>query len=195
MEKTRINIPKNISEKVLKEFNYKCAICGAEKPHLHHINEDPSDNNIENLLPLCPNCHLIDLHNPTDKIDTKKLYIFRKYKDPLILGPKFHTLFIRLLFLYDLTPDSDLKIVRDNIEELTDFINALEMGSFYAKKIKDLLKKPAKAYSIGIDGPDYEYLAAVRRDNQEYLKQVQDKSEDVLNLSIELLRYQNWNKK
>lgn len=40
----------------LKE--YKCEICGyTEKVELHHINGNPTDNRLENLQMLCPNCH------------------------------------------------------------------------------------------------------------------------------------------
>ncbi len=36
----------------------KCEICGyTEVIELHHINGDPTDNRIENLQILCPNCH------------------------------------------------------------------------------------------------------------------------------------------
>lgn len=42
----------------------KCEICGLSewlgkpiKCELHHINGDPTDNRIENLQILCPNCH------------------------------------------------------------------------------------------------------------------------------------------
>ena len=43
---------------------YKCIICGRDKwndipltLHLDHINGDNTDNRIENLRILCPNCH------------------------------------------------------------------------------------------------------------------------------------------
>lgn len=36
----------------------KCEICGyTESTELHHINGDSSDNRLENLQVLCPNCH------------------------------------------------------------------------------------------------------------------------------------------
>lgn len=36
----------------------KCEICGyTENLELHHINGDPTDNRLENLQILCPNCH------------------------------------------------------------------------------------------------------------------------------------------
>ena len=63
-KKTRTDIPKTVREAVLKEFNHRCAVCGGDRPHLDHIDEDPSNNDPFNLLPLCPNCHIRDRHNP-----------------------------------------------------------------------------------------------------------------------------------
>jgi hypothetical protein len=85
MAKERIAIPKQIREQVLVEFNHRCAVCGADRPQVHHIDEDPSNNEPLNLLPLCPNCHLIDQHNPTGGMEIPKLLLFRRFKDPAIL--------------------------------------------------------------------------------------------------------------
>ncbi len=68
MSKQRVSIPKAVRDKILAEFNHRCAVCGADRPHIDHIDEDPSNNEPMNLLPLCPNCHLTDKHNPTSKI-------------------------------------------------------------------------------------------------------------------------------
>lgn len=55
-----------LKEKLLKEglLEYKCDICGIKewnyKPinlHLHHIDGNHTNNNLENLQLLCPNCH------------------------------------------------------------------------------------------------------------------------------------------
>lgn len=39
----------------------KCQRCGKSlrgmRPHIHHKNQNPSDNRKENLILLCPNCH------------------------------------------------------------------------------------------------------------------------------------------
>lgn len=41
-----------------QEHGKKCIVCGEEKiVTVHHINEDHSDNRVENLVPLCPTHH------------------------------------------------------------------------------------------------------------------------------------------
>jgi 5-methylcytosine-specific restriction endonuclease McrA len=79
MPKDRPAIPKAVRESVLSEFNHRCAVCGEDKPQVHHIDEDPSNNDPMNLIPLCPNCHLIDQHNPTVPINARRLRLFRRY--------------------------------------------------------------------------------------------------------------------
>ena len=46
---TRENIPKKTKEALLDEYDHRCAICGGDRPHVHHIDENPSNNEI-----LCP---------------------------------------------------------------------------------------------------------------------------------------------
>ncbi len=44
--------------KALEEYGEKCGNCGAtEAIEIHHRNGDRTDNRLENLLPLCSNCH------------------------------------------------------------------------------------------------------------------------------------------
>ena len=88
--KKRVTIPQSIRAQVLEEFNHRCARCGVDHPQIHHIDETPSNNDPLNLIPSCANCHLIDEHNPTRKIEKGILKLFRTYKD-LILKTAIQT--------------------------------------------------------------------------------------------------------
>src|ERR1051326_3314497 len=110
--KKRPSIPTKTKQQVLSEFNHRCSICGADRPQLHHIDENPENNDPLNIIPLCPNCHLIDQHNPSAQVDPGKLRMFRLHKDPAILKPQFHPLFLRLLFLDSVSDDSEIKLLR-----------------------------------------------------------------------------------
>src|SRR6185436_5887832 len=114
-------IPTKTRQEVLSEFNHRCAICGADRPHLHHIDEDPTNNEPLNLVPLCPNCHLIDQHNPTAQVDTKKLRLFREFKDPTILKPQFDPLFRRYSFLEQIPETKPVRELQDSVSELIKF--------------------------------------------------------------------------
>jgi hypothetical protein len=59
---------------------------------LHHIDEDRTNNDPLNILPLCHTEHLRDVHNPTAPLDTAKVKLFPRYKDPAILHSKFEPL-------------------------------------------------------------------------------------------------------
>ncbi len=154
MAKKRVVIPPKIRDAVLGEFNHRCAICGTDKPHLHHIDEDPSNNDPLNLLPLCPNCHLIDQHNPTARLDPVKLSLFRTYKNPTILTPEFEPLFRRLRFLDRIEDTSEIKKLESQVGELCGFVRALEMGAFYGKQIEKLTEPPKRVYTVRLGGPD-----------------------------------------
>ena len=58
---------KNISRYIRELFNYHCSRCGLycrvadsrkDLLQVHHIDENPENNNFENLIPLCATCHL-----------------------------------------------------------------------------------------------------------------------------------------
>jgi len=194
MPKQRTHIPKAISESVLKEYHHKCAICGRPNPQLHHLDENPSNNDSLNLLPLCPNCHLQDTHDPTSPPDPQKLKLFRKYKDPLILDPRFQPIFRRLLLIHDLEMRSQrINLYKYKVDELLHFVAEFQMGDFYRKRMLDLLNNPSIHYRLKLqsdlqnsDSPPIKEDGAFS--NAACLYSFQQ----VEFLVVEMLRYQEW---
>lgn len=67
-------------QKCLSNKERKCSKCGKKDPEnleVHHIDEDRSNNNLSNLLPLCRDCHRryhagnLDLSEHVDDADTE----------------------------------------------------------------------------------------------------------------------------
>lgn len=190
----RESVPKRVKEKVLDEFDHRCAVCASDRPHLHHIDEDATHNVVHNLIPLCPNCHLRDQHNPTRKIDIPKLQLFRKHKDPAILKPQFHPLYTRQLYLDDIelneTSTSELEA---QSKELIEFVASFEMGNFYSKRLADLIGPLNRAFFVSLGGgPDPAYEKQRNSANLDYRKKLIDNRGSAKFILIELLRYQSW---
>lgn len=192
MNKKRVSIPKSVSEGVMKEYHHKCAMCGRHDPHLHHIDENPSNNEASNLLPLCPNCHLQDTHDPTTPHDPGKLRLFRRCKDPFILDPRFHPIWIRLQFLRQLN-ESDGNTWSYCCQDLVNFVRFLQLGEYYWATIGSVLRDPAsnKAISLRRKGASITYgdFAAM----QSAIVELRDFRATVIeDLCVEMLRYQGW---
>jgi hypothetical protein len=181
---TRKQIPKKMQNDVLDEYQHRCSICGADRPQLHHIDNNPSNNDKLNLLPLCPNCHLTDQHNPTAAFPPRILDLFRRYKDPSILSPQFLPLYDRFSSLRVFTERADPLGAQQSAYDLVLFVSALIMGGYYSYKLKDLIAPLKHAGTWGrekrqVRGP-------------EYLDQLRKNDEKVEKLIVELLRYQDW---
>lgn len=53
-------VPEDKRNHILQRARYKCENpdCREDvRPHIHHIDGDNSNNNLKNLIALCPNCH------------------------------------------------------------------------------------------------------------------------------------------
>jgi len=167
-----------------------CSVCGSRDPQLHHIDEDPSNSVADNLIPLCPNCHLRDQHNPTKAIEIGRLRLFRKHKDPSILSPKFQPLFKRLNFLSHVNSAAEsVDQLSDHCEELCRFIESLPQGSFYAGEIRTLTKKPLQMFMA--HGEVYPPNSVQERISK-YRAQLNNSRDRIIELLMELLRYQDW---
>jgi hypothetical protein len=146
------------------------------------------------LLPLCPNCHLSDQHNPTGRIDPRLLRLFRLYKDPTILLPQFVPLFPRLVYLDDASL-SNMDFLTDSANELLGFVSQLEMGDFYASQIGQKLRAPShrEIFILPESVEDrWKREERSKRDLVDYQRQVTASRDDVQRLVMEMLRYQHW---
>ena len=190
---TRKAISTKTKEAVLNEYDHRCAVCGGDRPQVHHIDEDHSNNELENLLPLCPNCHLRDQHNPTRKIDIQKLALFRKHKDPAILKPQFDPLYTRQIFLNEVEiNDKSTDSLVQKANELIEFVLSLEMGDFYGEKIKELIGDLNRCYALNLFGDSSEFIRQSKIYNKKYRQKLNSNKEEVQKLIVELLRYQVW---
>lgn len=189
LSKNRTTVPERVRVAVLKEFNHRCALCGADRPQIHHIDEDPSNNENANLIPLCPNCHLTDQHNPTQPIEPAKLALFRRFKDPAIMLPQFNPLFTRMRFLVDLdVPALGPERLSQAAEELVEFVAVLEMGAFYSAQLDKLIGRRETVFIPSLEDP----MARVKRSPKEYLSHFLTNRGRACELVVELLRYQAW---
>ena len=190
----RESIPKKLKDALLDEYDHRCAVCGGDRPHIHHIDEDATHNELSNLLPLCPNCHLRDQHNPTRKIDIPKLQIFRAFKDPAILKPQFHPIYLRQMFLASVLPGSEpVGDLEGQANELVEFIGSFTMGDFYSKRLSELIGPLKRVFIMSLNsGPDPRYEQQVRQANMDYRQKLVENRDSAQALLVELLRYQNW---
>jgi hypothetical protein len=187
----RIAIPKSTKDPVLKEFNHRCSICGGDRPQVHHIDENPSNNDPLNLLPLCPNCHLRDQHDPTRTLEVDRLRLFRAKRDPLILQERFEPLWHRSKWLLNVDQYT-LDQLSTKAEELASFVEALAMGAFYAKQLRSLLEVPAMGRAPFTDTPSHIHEKWNREDTATYRAVLAENREVAFGLIVELLRYQQW---
>lgn len=186
-------VSKKTKEALFNEYNSRCAICGKERPHIHHIDQDSSNNDLQNLIPLCPNCHLIDQHNPTTPIDPIKLSLFRRFKDPIILSAQFEPLFQRIMFLFDLEESSfETYQISDKAGELISFIQVLNMGEFYGNRLGSLINKPSTGWVLTTETPDYVIDQREKEEKEKYYIMLCQNRDSAITLIIELLRYQDW---
>lgn len=81
MAKRRIPIPEDVAARVLFRSDRRCCVCRvAGKPvQIHHIDEDPSNNDPANLAVLCLDCHRdTQLRGGFDrKLDAEQVRIYR----------------------------------------------------------------------------------------------------------------------
>jgi hypothetical protein len=188
MTTRRPALSRELRDAVLREFNHRCAICGRERPHIHHIDEDSSNNTEANLLPLCPNHHLSDQHDPTRRFDSDLLALFRRYKDPQILSPRFDPVFRRLKPLLKPDPAASHETLATQAADLSLFIQRFAMGDYYFSRLHQLLGWSEGPGPHTLEGREAAYAAQ----HKAFLARLSGNMPAVVALLVEQLRYQDW---
>lgn len=60
MAKSRVTVPIRTQKRIFQEANSSCAFCAQSEVatlQIHHIDENPTNNDLGNLLLVCANCH------------------------------------------------------------------------------------------------------------------------------------------
>ena len=192
MPRKRARIPKSIKDSILLEYNHKCAICGKERPQLHHIDKNPNNNDPNNIIPLCPNCHLTDQHNPTADIDMGILKLFRVYKDPILLTPQFYPIYRRFRYLYELKENDLLQNILAKANDLIGFIRSFNSGEYYAHQVEILLRDPLKRCQIELHEIGTGKYGTTEDIMKKYVGIIKNNVKPAEHLLVEQLRYQGW---
>lgn len=192
MAKVRTHNPNRNA--VLKEYGNLCAVCRLEGPEVHHIDENPANHEINNLIPLCPNFHRITQHSPYKRIEPSRLRLFRIFKEPKILLPQFKPIFTRMTFFENITKDSDAAILSKNANDLIEYVLSLEMGGYFSKKLSELIKKRVPFLQSDGSPASLSLLRAQKKkDDDAYIVTLTNAKDKVYGFLIEQLQSQQWN--
>jgi hypothetical protein len=169
-------IKRHVRESVLNEFGHRCALCGAQRPQIHHLDEDSSNNHPLNLIPLCPNHHLNDAHDPTRPVPYGLLTLLRKYRDPFVFHPRFRPIYLRFSVFYE--ANDDLVALSHAAEDLVAFLKPLMMGGYYSAAVQTVLALLLDEWALNnCWNENYPFLIS--------------RAEELL---VEMLRYQGWSR-
>ena len=201
---SRKRLSASLQNRILIEFNHLCAVCGRPRPHIHHIDGDPSNNDDENLLPLCPNHHLLDAHDPTQRIAPGQLALFRKHRDPYILLSQFKPLLVRLSFLSEpLVSELEFLELEVRARDLVAFLASMKQGRYYSRCVTQIIGWNELHWPTNVSpdatGPEADaarqLAEAHKRDESaqaDYRDLLRSRRDRVTGLVVESLRYQEW---
>lgn len=123
--KTRNPIPYKTKSILQKEIGSVCPFCenkDVEHFEIHHIDENPENNELSNLIMLCPTCH--------SKITKGDIT-----KDEVIKTK------LKISSAIDVEVDKDVKPLLDQLKELLDKTNLTKQKNYMRKQRKLQIEK------------------------------------------------------
>lgn len=191
----RERIPEPLKRKILSEYDHKCALpeC-SERGHIHHIDEDNTNNTPENLIPLCPNHHMNGQHNIYRKIPIERLRLFRIYKEDKLLASEADSLIGRFAKLYEAVDSGDdFSSIKSISDDFVCFIDSYKDSPYYTKKLIGLIKYRGPAIvSYGGSEQSCENKQLLQNSYKKFPIRLLDKKEEIERLLVEFVRQQSW---
>ena len=130
-KKFRVEIPIDVSAKVLFESDRTCCVCRQKKPlQIHHIDDNPANNDHRNLAVLCLDCHRdTQIRGGFDrKLDAEQV---RLYRDDWVEQVRRHRV-MRTPEDSTIESDSDdVRLVAAELEIAKSQENWLQMAQVY----------------------------------------------------------------
>ena len=119
----------------------------------------------------------------------RKCVFFRRCKDPFILDPRFHPIWVRLKFLRE--PDaSGWKYC---CEDLKAFVKAFQMGEYYSKRIGSVLQFTFEHLVAHLRNHGQDVTKAqIQYDPKRHGEHDEFRASEIERLCVEMLRYQDW---
>ena len=190
MKKKRTTIPKLRKDKILVQFNHQCVVCSAPYHEVHHIDEDPSNHDEDNLIVLCPNCHQGKVHGKSIMITADQLKLYLRNGKKSIFNPIYHILASKIDFLQN---DKYLHLTTDDISEkvddLIEFIKYLNLGEYYSKKLKELLTRDSSIFFTSMT--DYESNKQWEEIEKAHKEKIKNNKYEATRLVFECLEVQD----
>ena len=88
--------------------------------------------------------------------------------------------------------DDDIEKLVESSLELIEFVEELNQGKFYAKRLTELLKRDDVASFWELTAEDPAMEVRHRQANSEYRRKLLTNRQSAQQLLVELLRFQNW---
>ena len=142
----KINPTINYRVTAFKHFDKICTVCGwKDIPDLldvHHIDFNRSNNDISNLIPLCPNCHAMVSRGYAEIIDKKMILLETKKYGKHFLNSRYIDIF-----------KERINILNNSGIDPTQFGSAAKLA-----KLWDLSHASARNFIIRYQRGDYDFL-------------------------------------
>lgn len=154
--KKRLGIPPSLREDVLKRDHYRCSMCGYRFLEVHHIDGNPSNDQLENLATLCQSCHLKahgkDFTRPLQDLASKLSEIIREV---LIKADLMRIRIPRKItvFLHEKTAEIKMPMTDDDLKKIKELMIKRIVDSTWYKLWQPVFYREMKKW---VDSSDLE---------------------------------------